>query len=250
MEKEKINYENYRFSLWQGIRYLGEGSGLGLFAVWLCYHALPALPAAVPLALWYTAEKKKTLREERKRRLAAHFKDFLGALHTALSAGYSVENGVQEARKDMEKLYGEKDELVRELRRMCAQLQLQLPVEALFRELGERSGLEDIRNFAEVLAIAKRTGGPLGKILEDTARVIRERIDTEQEIQAAQAARRYEQQIMSLMPVGMILYLRFSFQGFAEQLYGSLAGAAVMSLCLGIYLAAFCLGRRMVRIRI
>ena len=62
----------------------------------------------------------------------------------------------------MEKLYGAKDEMTQELKRMSVQLRLQIPVEALFAELGTRSGLEDIRNFAEVLAIAKRTGGADG----------------------------------------------------------------------------------------
>ena len=92
--------------------------------------------------------------------------------------------------------------------------------------------------------------GRMDKILDDTVRRIRERIDTEQEIETAQAARKYEQQIMSLVPVGIILYLRFSFPGFVEQLYGNPTGIAIMSICLGIYLLAWWLGKRMVRIRV
>ena len=250
MEKARINYERYRFSAFQWFRYLAEGGALGIFAVWLCYHAVPALPAAVPAAVLYAAGKRRYLKEERKRRLNLHFRDFLSSLHTALTAGYSVENGVLEARKDMQRLYGEDDEMTQELKRMAAQIHLQIPVEALFTELGMRSGVEDIRNFAEILAIAKRTGGRIDKILDDTGRMIRERIDTEQEIETAQAARRYEQQIMSLVPMGIILYLRFSFRGFVEQLYGNFTGILIKSLCLGIYLCAFWMGKRMVRIRV
>ena len=250
MEKGKIQYDRYRFSALQWLRYLTEGSGLGIFVVWLCYHAPPAIPAAVPIAVWYAAEKRRQMKEERKKRLGYHFKDFLASLHTALTAGYSVEKGVAEAWKDVRGLYGEGDELAAELRRMTAQLSLQIPVETLFAELGERSGVEDIQNFAEVLAIAKRTGGRMDQILEEAGRTIRERIDTEQEIEAAQAARRYEQQIMSLVPVGIILYLRFSFHGFVEQMYGNLPGVLIMSICLAIYICAFWLGKRIVRIQV
>ena len=130
---------------------------------------------------------------------------------------------------------------------MCVQLRLQIPVEKLFEELGQRSGVEDIKNFAEVLAIAKHTGGRLDKIVEDAGRTIRERIETLQEMDAAQASRRYEQQIMSLAPVGIILYLRLSFRGFIEQLYGNILGVVFMSICLGVYLLALWIGKRMVQ---
>lgn len=245
-QAEKIIYERYDFSAGEWIRYLAAGCGLGGFAVWLCYHAWPALPAGAPIAFWYVKAKKKQLAEDRKKRLNYHFKDVLSALRTALAAGYSVENGISEAFRDIKKLYGPRDETVRELERMSAQLRLQIPAGELFKELGDRSQVEDIRNFAEVLVIAKHTGGRLDKVLEDTERTIREKIETLQEIDAAQAAKRYEQQIMSLVPVGMILYLRFSFAGFIEQLYGNPAGAAVMSVCLGVYLFAFWLGKRMI----
>ena len=64
------------------------------------------------------------------------------------------------------------------------------------------------------------------------------------------AARRYELNLMSLMPAGIILYLRLTFSGFVEQLYGNPAGAAVMTVCLAVYAGAYYLGRRMVRIEV
>lgn len=246
-QKEKIRYDRYFFSAGEWVRCLAAGCGLGGFVVWLCYHTWMAVPVGVPLAVWYIAGKKKQLAEDRRKRLNYHFREILSSLRTALSAGYSLENGLLEALKDIKKLYGPDDEAVREMERIGVQIRLQIPVGELFAELGQRSQVEDIRNFAEVLTIARRMGGPLDKILENTERTIRERVETRKEIDAAQAAKKYEQQIMSLVPVGMILYLRFSFDGFIEQLYGNLTGAAVMSLCLGLYLFAFWLGKRMIQ---
>lgn len=247
--KEQI-YEKYRFTVREWFLYLAWGTAAGCFTAWLCYRSLRAAPLAAGIALLVVWEKRAALLRERKQSLHYHFRDFLSSLHTSLRAGYSVENGVRSARDDLEKLYGKKDLLVQELTWIVHQMELQVPAERLFLELGRRSGIEDIRTFGEMLWIARRTGGNLGKILQDTWRTLCGKIDTRQEIDAVIAARRYEQKIMSLMPAGIILYLRLTFSGFVEQLYGNPAGAAVMTVCLAVYAGAFCLGRRMVRIEV
>ena len=85
---------------------------------------------------------------ERQKKLQYHFRDFLASLHTAMTAGYSLENAVRSASSDLEKLYGPEDDLVRETKDMMWQMSCQRPVEQLFRELGDRSGAEDIRHYA------------------------------------------------------------------------------------------------------
>ena len=58
-----------------------------------------------------------------------------------------MEQGVMECRREMERLFGNGDDLVRELRYMESQMQVGVPVEQLFWNLGQRSGVEEIRNF-------------------------------------------------------------------------------------------------------
>ena len=249
-KRKKQAYEKYYFTIREWLLYLAEGTAAGSFIAWLCYHSVRAAPLAAGIALLVVWKKRKALLEERKKKLHYHFKDFLSSLHASLRAGYSVENGVRSARDDLEKLHGEKDVLTEELTGIVRQMELQVPVEQLFLGLGYRSGIEDIRTFGEMLWIAKRTGGNLGKILQDTWRTLCAKIDTRQEVDAVIAARRYELNLMSLMPAGIILYLRLTFSGFVEQLYENPAGAAVMTVCLAVYAGAYYLGRRMVRIEV
>jgi tight adherence protein B len=249
-KRKKEIYEKYCFSAREWVLYLAEGLAAGCFVAWLCYRSLRALPLAALIAAIFIRQKKAGLLRERKQKLHYHFKDFLSSLNTSLRAGYSIENGVRSARKELEKLYGEKDVMAVELAGIVRQMELQVPVEKLFLELGSRSGIEDIQSFGEILRTARRTGGNLGKILQDTWRTLCGKIDTRQEIDTLIAARRYELSLMSLMPAGIILYLRFSFSGFVEKLYGNPAGAAVMTVCLAVYAGAYCLGRRMVRIEV
>ncbi len=176
-----------------------------------------------------------------------HFKDFLASLHTGMAAGYSLENGVRSAERDLERLYGGSDPLVMELREIVRQMSFQQPAESLFRDLGNRSGVEDIRSFGEVLMIAKRTGGDMGEILQSAWRNLCEKIDTREEIETILASRRYEQQVMSMMPAGILFYLQVSFGDFMEPLYGNPAGILVMTGCLLVWTTSFLWGRHMVQ---
>ena len=159
-------------------------------------------------------------------------------------------SGKYDAYKDLRQSYGEKDILVRELKFMCNQTALSIPVEQLFMDLAGRSGVADIRMFANVLAISKRTGGNMEAVMKNTWRIISGKIDTEREIASSIAARKYEQTIMSVIPLAIILYIQVSFPEFMDVLYGNLFGALVMTVCLGIYLAAWAIGQRIMRIEV
>lgn len=84
------------------------------------------------------------------------FKDALNSLSVAVQAGYSVENAVTACMKDMERLYPPEADIVREFHYIESRKKVSVPVEELFLGLGERSGIEDIENFAAVFSTAKR----------------------------------------------------------------------------------------------
>ena len=125
----------------------------------------------------------------------------------------------------MERLFGNGDDLVRELRYMESQMQVGVPVEQLFWNLGQRSGVEEIRNFGDIFLIARRSGGNLGKILGNLAEVLG-------------------------VPGVMILYMQVTSSGFLDVLYHNLPGVLVMTGCLGVYLFSFRMGRKIVRIQV
>ena len=241
----RIDYADYRFSARELARYLLTGTALGLFAVWICYRSVFFLPAAAVVAAVYLKEKRRLLVRERRLTLQSRFGDFLSALHTAMAAGYSLENGICAASEDLERLYGPEDVLCLELAEIERQMQFRKPAEQLLCDLGRRSHVEDIRYFGEILKIAKRTGGSMAELLQSTWRSLCAKIDTAREIESMTAARRYEHSVMSVMPAAIVLYMSLTFDGFAEKMYGNPAGILLMTACLGVYLAAFFLGRKM-----
>ena len=143
-----------------------------------------ALAAAVlmPLIWPVCRRRERAIREKRRAELLSQFGELTQSLITALKAGYSPENAFREATADMTFLCGENSMIVRELFRIERGMSGNIPLEQLLMSFADRSGLTEVREFAEVFSIAKRSGGSMVKILERTARLITERIDLEQEI--------------------------------------------------------------------
>ena len=243
----KQSYEEYRFSMTEILKYLVQGLLL-CGAVDYLFYQNPWL--MFPVTVFFLKWKKKGLIRERKKNLNYQFKDALNALSVAVQAGYSVENAVMACSRDLERLYPQETDIVREFHYMETQLKVSVPVEELFMSFGDRSGIEDIENFAAVFYTAKRTGGDMNRIIQTSSRMLGDKIDVRREIETTLAAKKAEQMIMSLMPAGIILYLKMTSPGFLEVLYGNPFGILAMSLCLAIYGFSYWLGRRIVDIEV
>jgi tight adherence protein B len=247
---QRTDYSKYRYTKPELILYASVGAGIGVIICWLCYNSIYAAPVSVITCIVYLKKKKKELIKKRKNTLLYHFNDFLNALNISLGAGYSLENGIKSSLEDMKQLHGEKDVIVNELKIMASGLKIKKPIEELFRDLGERSDEDDIRLFSEMITTARKHGGGLVKVLSDTRKIINEKIETKHETEKILGSKIYEQKIMSIMPAAVIIYLRLTFDGFIEQLYGNIAGVIIMSGCLLVYMGAYYLGKKIVNIEI
>lgn len=246
----KKNYGSYHFDRREILRYLAEGVFLCLLLNWTFYQSPWAFVATPGVLFWYLRFRRRERIREQKSKLNRQFKDMLDSLAVILQAGYSVENAIGGCARELERLHGGQADLVRELRYIEGQMKLSIPVESLLADLGERSQLEDMENFAVIFQAAKRSGGDMKKILQKTAQMLGDKIEVKKEIEAVLAAKKSEQQLMSLMPFGIILYMQLTSPGFLEVLYGNIFGTVVMTVCLAVYGFAFWLGHKIVNIEV
>ncbi|MGI6069548.1 MAG: type II secretion system F family protein [Blautia sp.] len=246
----KVDYSSYQFSKKEVLSYFLQSVGICWLLNRLFYQSVWAYLFMLPVPFLFFQWKRRQKIKDRRRVLHYQFKDALSSLCVAVQAGYSMENAVSACARDMEKLYGREGYIVMEFCYMESQLKVSVPVEQLFLDLGERSGIEDVESFAAIFSSAKRTGGNMGAVLQKTARMIGEKIDVKKEIQATLAAKKSEQFIMSMMPFAIILYMQVTSPGFLQILYGNAFGAAAMTICLGIYFLAFWLGQKIINIEV
>ena len=147
-------------------------------------------------------------------------------------------------------MYSEKEPVLQEFRRIRVGILLNRTMEELLSDLAQRSGVEDIEIFAEVFETARRTGGDLIAIIRSTTASVSQKEETRQEIEICLSAKKMEQNIMSLIPCLLIAYVGLASPGFLGVMYQNPAGIAVMSICLGVYVFAFLMGRKIVAIEI
>ena len=87
-------------------------------------------------------------------------------------------------------------------------------------------------------------------IIKQTTKMIREKSEVQMEIDTIISGRKMEQKIMVCIPLGILIYLRMTAQGFVDVLYGNVLGIIVMTLCLIIYAAAAVISIRIVDIKV
>lgn len=206
--------------------------------------------ALSPLGMLYPLYKKGDLKRERLRRLEGQFKEGILVLASFLSAGYSLENGLTMSVRELEVLYGKDGMITREFGILCAGVRMNRPVELLLMEFGARSGMEDVDNFAQVLAAARRSGGELVEMINYTAGIIRDKVQVKEEIRTMTASRVFEQKIMNGIPFMIVLYIDLTSPGFFKVMYESLMGRSVMTLCLGVYAGAVLLAGKILDIEV
>lgn len=229
---------------------MGKGVAVCGLLSYTFYRSLQIFLLMLPLSLAGVWAERRSRMERRKKKLAEEFKESMMILAASLSAGYSMENALRASVEELTTLYGRDGLVTAEYRYMVQQIQMNRPVEQLLTDFAERSGLEDIRNFAEVFRVAKRSSGDLGSIMRHTAEVIRDKMQVREEILTLTASRQFEQKIMNLIPFFIVFYVESASPGFFDQMYGSSLGRILMSACLAVYLVSCFLARRILAIEV
>ena len=244
------DYGSYQLSLKEWVTYGLMGVGVCGLAAYTFYRSMAAFAFLFPFGAAYPLYKRRDLKKERLRRLTLQFKEGILILSSFLGAGYSMENGLAMSLKELETLCGADAMITEEFRMLSQGIKMNRPIELLLEEFGERSHIQDVNNFAQVFAAARRSGGELVEIIGNTAGIIRDKIQVQEEIYTMTAARIFEQKIMDCIPFAIILYIDITSPGFFKIMYSTWAGRGIMTACLILYIAAVLLARHILDIEV
>lgn len=245
--KENLRQQDYHKAFQKRgdfMRPMVQTAAVILFFAWFFYRSLWAVPALIPVGIFYfrNCVRKQCLKNRQE--LTLQFKECILSVANSLRTGYALENAFLESREDIRMLYGEQSAMYRELELIRRGMILNITLEELINDLADRSGIEEIEQFSTILNIAKRGGGNVTQIIRTTAEVISNKVETMQEMLTLLQGRRLEQRVMEVMPFGIALYIASTYPGYFETLYHNGMGIAVMTLCLAIYAGAYLLGEK------
>lgn len=223
-----------------------------LFAVGYVFYHNPVLSGLLALlCVKAPAMQTKRLIEKRKTRLTLQFKELLYALASALSVGKSVETGLRDCLKDLRVIYPDPEtDILREMEYILRGIEMNRTVEEMFQLFAERAHLEDIDNFVDIFVTCKRTGGDLIQVMRSTSNIIGEKIEVKQEIQTMISGKKYEFQMMMVLPVVMVAFLTATSGDYMAPVFREIPGIAAMTAAIGIFLLSYGIGAKIMKIDI
>lgn len=150
-----------------------------------------------------------------KREFLNQFGEFLSSLSTSLLAGRNVYDSFTAAHIEMIKLYGQEARISVELKSIIESYKNGESISRKMMDIGRKSNIEDIENFAQVFSIGSSYGGNIAQIITESKNIINEKIATEREIERLIIQKKYELMLMTLMPFIVV----FALEGFSSSSY-------------------------------
>lgn len=240
MSQKRKNREEIKLILYS----FGICFGLG----YLFYNRIWTGILLLPCGIFFYRNKKKAWEKERHLQVLEEFQNFINALSNALSAGYSLENATIEGYKELQYLYGKQCAFAQQIYLVIQQIKFNQSFSEAMLELGEKTKIEEILSFSRMIAETKRSGGNLREMIRSCALEISGKIENRREIEKYLNGRKYEQQVMNLVPLGMILYVKTTSYDMFGVLYETFTGSIIMSICLCVYMAAVVLSEKIMQI--
>jgi len=180
---------------------------------------------------WYVS----FLQRKRLNAFNGQLSDTINLMVNSIRAGYSVLQAMETVAEEMGPPTSE------EFRRVVREVQLGLSMEQALNNMLRRVQSDDLELMVTAINVQREVGGNLAEVLDAISFTIRERIRIQGEIRALTAQGRYSGYIVSLLPVGMALFMYFFQRDFfmilIEEPCGRIMiGAAVLSMGIGYFI--------------
>lgn len=250
--KKKSKYWDEALKPLEIIAAVAAGLCISSLIAWLFYDHIAAVVLLSPFSFISIIVWRKYKATKRRDCFILQYKDFLYYLSVALSAGKSLEYAFKDAEKSLLTQYSivDKSDLIVELNHIIERVHLRVPIELLLDELATRTELTDLKSFAEVISICRKSGGNLVEVVQSAIRILREKIATCNEIETNLLAKKLEQRILGVAPLFIILMIRATSGEFIAPMYESLAGRTIMTIALVLICFGFWLGAQMMKIKL
>ncbi len=206
-----------------------------------CGIGLVAVKLFIPM-------REETLKKKRQEELRMQFREMLSSLSASFMSGANIIMAYENAYNDMLSQFGEEEFITKELYEITTGMKNNISIKELLINFAGRSGVDDINDFATVFQICYEKGGDMKTVVRNTYDLIGEKMTINEEIETKLTSNKMQQNIMSIVPIVLIAFLRFTSSSFAEN-FASLKGVITMTLAVGIFIGAYLYGRKIVDIK-
>ncbi len=224
-----------------------DADGIATTATFVCNVFLFVLVGTIVCIVFFPMRTKQ-LKEKRRNELKRQFRSLLEALAVSLSSGMNMSESLMSAHSDLKIEYSNNAYIVKEVEEMISGIQNNISIESMMISFGERSEIEDIKNFGTVFEICYRAGGNMKDIVRRTNAIISEKIEIAEEIETALSSNKSQFSAMMVIPIIMVLLLRVMSSSFAAS-FATVPGVIAITIAIGLFFAAYKLGQKIMDIK-
>ncbi len=185
-----------------------------LFAIVFTTAAI-VLGLLVPLIVWAAIRRKV---ESKRSQFAEQLPDNLAVLASALRAGHSFIGALSVVVEDAP------EPTRSELRRVVADEQLGLPLEAALDVVVKRMKSDDLGQVALVAVLQRETGGSTAEVLDRVVETVRERQEVRRLVRTLTAAGRFSRWVVTFLPVALIVIISLLAPDYLKPLFTHTSG--------------------------
>ena len=191
---------------------------------------------------------KQSRLEKRKNAIKTQFRDMLESLAASFSAGSNVHTAFLSALNDLKMQYDEKDMIIQEMQQIINASAQGVNIDVMLRDFSVRSQNDDILNFADVFGMCHEKGGNMQAVILRTHDLIGQKITISDEIQTKLTSNKMQHNVMSVMPLAVVLMLKLTNESFAQN-FATPLGVIVNTIAIGIFIGAYKYGQKIVDIK-
>lgn len=206
---------------------------------WLFYDNILIFLLLIPIFLLLLYQDINKIKEQESCQRLMEFQDMLVIISQSIQVGSSIENAFVNAADDLVKIYHKDSVVMQSIYRIIYGLQMNVPIEKLVDDMAEQIPEEDVHVFASVFFGANKSGADLLEVIAFTADSLSEKISNKRETEQIISSKKTEQNIMNLVPVAILSYIKLCSNEFIAVLYHCPSGVAIMTFLLLIYLCAY-----------
>lgn len=244
-QQSGIDYNEYTMSKMEKVKWFLIGGIVSAIVMYVFYERwYVSLILGIAGGIIFLPMKRKQIIEKRKKVLTMQFKELLESIKSSLGSE-SVDNAFMKAKSDLRIQFPEDAYIMKELTQIMKGVMLRGRLEDLLMDFGERSGVEDIRNFTIVFKSCYRKGGNIQDIIRRSINIINEKIEVNMDIEAMVAGQKSEQTILLVLPVIFVIMLK-AMGGMVDLDSGT--GILSMTIAIAIFLAAYGISRKIMKI--
>ncbi len=193
--------------------------------------------------------RKESKITKRKQQLRTQFISLLDSLSTSIAAGKNVPMAFEDAKEDLIVQFSEDSYIVNEVDIILEGLKNGIAIEDMLADFGRRSGMKDVENFGMVFETSYRRGANMKDVIRNTHDILCKKILIEAEIETKITSGKNELNIMLVMPVLLTGMMKFSGGDFAAN-FVTPTGLISTTMAVGIFVAAFMIGRAVMKIEV